>query len=282
MFKDILKIENLPFIMPALFFILAFFTILVLFLSGHFEIFTHLFRLTTKNNGVYFLIGLFAIISSFTLCISISIYHFRRMHFKLSALFLFLAIISIVFLFIEFFIERRVFDPFLLEDIISFEKEKIQISEKSAAMLVSDYFIFIFFIMLPLFTLLSNFKFSNNKIGKIFIILIPNLNTMIAAFFGFAVFNYSPTTALGYIDLISLLTAFFAFIMLMFLNYRLFYFSDILNLLLVMFLIISSIFANYQFVDSESYFEIRKAFYFITFLCWCSGIIHKCEQEENK
>lgn len=282
MIKNALKSENLSFIMSALFFILAFFTILVLFLSGHFEIFAHLFRLTTKNNGVYFLIGLFAIILSFLLCSYNSVYHFRRMHFLRSGLFISLAIFAIIFLCMEFFIERRVFDPFKLEDIVAFEKEKIQINEKSAVMLLSDYFIFIFFMALPLFTLLSNFKFSDNKITRIIVILMPNLNTMIAAFFGFAVFNYVPTTALGYIDLISLLTIFFGYVMLIFLHHKLFSFSDVLNLFLVIFLIISSIFANYQFVDSQSYFEVRKAFYFITFLCWCAGIMQNADKKSKE
>lgn len=260
----------------SLFFILAIFTLLTLLLSGIIWDFRQMFRLVTQPYGVYYCIGI-----TFLACgIIISLFHIARIYSShlpkfYSATILIALCLFISLLYYELFeLKRFNYDIFSLEDSLKFTKEDI--FKKNSYQLYLDYGIYCFFIIFPFVVYFFQLNFDKStKIGRILQLTQPNLNTIIIALFGFAVTPFFKNGMLGYIDLVLMLAG---LAMVMFLCWKRKYLVgsyELFNLFLLWIICPIILFISHAFVDGESYFEVRKAFYFLMLFGWCNNWMTK-------
>ena len=260
----------------SLFFILAIFTLLTLLLSGIVWDFRQMFRLVTQPYGVYYCIGI-----TFLACgIIISLFHMARIYSSHLPKFYSVAILVALCLFAlqlyyEFFwLKRFTYDIFSLEDSLKFTKESI--FKKDFYQFYLDYSVYCFFIVFPFAIYLFQLNFDKNtKIGRILQLTQPSLNVIIVALSGFTIMPFFKNGALGYVDLVLMLAG---LSMVMFLCWKRKYLIgsyEFFNLLLLWAICLIMLFISHTFVDGESYFEMRKAFYFLMLFGWCSSWMTK-------
>ncbi|EES89068.1 hypothetical protein [Helicobacter canadensis] len=260
----------------SLFFILTIFTLLTLLLSGIVWDFRQMFRLVTQPYGVYYCVGI-----TFLACgIIISLFHIARIYSShlpkfYSATILIALCLFVWLLYYEFFeLKRFTYDIFSLEDSLKFTKEDI--FKKNSYQLYLDYGIYCFFIIFPFVVYFFQLNFDKStKIGRILQLTQPNLNTIIIALFGFTVTPFFKNGVLGYIDLVLMLAG---LAMVMFLCWKRKYLVgsyEFFNLLLLWIVCLIMLFISHTFVDGESYFEVRKAFYFLMLFGWCNNWMTK-------
>lgn len=260
----------------SLFFILTIFTLLTLLLSGIVWDFRQMFRLVTQPYGVYYCVGI-----TFLACgIIISLFHIARIYSShlpkfYSATILIALCLFVWLLYYELFeLKRFTYDIFSLEDSLKFTKEDI--FKKNSYQLYLDYGIYCFFIIFPFVVYFFQLNFDKStKIGRILQLTQPNLNTIIIALFGFAITPFFKNGVLGYIDLVLMLAG---LAMVMFLCWKRKYLVgsyEFFNLFLLWIVCLIMLFISHTFVDGESYFEVRKAFYFLMLFGWCNNWMTK-------
>lgn len=258
-------------VFSSLYFVLAFFTILTLFLSGVVNDFKQMFRLVTQPFGIYFCTGV-----TFLLCgVIVSVFNMVRIYSshlpKLYSAMIFVALCVFgTFLYYELFVlQRTYYDIFSLEDSLKFATNE-NAFDKSFYQMVMDYSFYLFFVVFPFIIYFFKLNFDKStKIGKILQLMQPNINVMIVTLFGFAITSPMKSTA-DYIDFALLIVGLLMVGFLCLKRKYLIGFYEFLNLLLLLVNCLIIFCFSYFFVDGESYFEVRKAFYFLALFGWCN------------
>ncbi len=260
----------------SLFFILAVFTLLTLLLSGVVWDFRQMFRLVTQPYGVYYCIG----VAFLTCGVMVSVFHIVRIYSShlprfYSAVILVALCAFALFLYYELFLLKRLYyDIFSLEDSLKFTKEGI--FEKVPYQIYLDYGVYCLLVVFPFVVYFFRLSFDKStKLGRILQLTQPNLNVMIVALFGFAIMPFFRSGVLGYVDLVFMVIG---LVMMGFLFWKRRYLIgsyEFFNLLLLWILCLVMFFTSHSFVDGESYFEVRKAFYYFVFFGWCNGWMMK-------
>ncbi len=258
-------------VFSSLYFILALFTILMLALTSFAPDFKHMFRLTTQPFGVYF--GISAIL--LTCGVIVSLFNIVRIYYshlpKLYSLMIGLALLVFVFLlYYELFVMRRTyFEPFSFEDSLKLVQEDT--FSKSLYQMFVDYTCYILFVICPAATYLLNLSFDKSiKLGKILQLTQPSFNVMVSVLFGFAVSPFFKSGVMGYFDLVLLILGIGLILYCCVKRNRYVDSYELFNLFLLLVCVIIIMFSSHSFVDGESYFEVRKAFYALVLFGWCS------------
>ena len=269
------KITITDVIFSSLFFILALFTLLTLSLSSFAEDFRQLFRLVTKPYGVYYGICVTLLLSGIFLSI-LSLVRLLRNKQKIYSFLTFVMLcVFLMGLYYELFLyDRNYYDPFSLEDSLHFIEDNV--NTKIPLQRIVDYAYYTIFIIFPAVIYIFNLKFNKSSIiGKILSLTTPNINLVLCVLFGFSIFPYFKDIFADTFDLTLILLGliFFGYI-----HTKKRYLVDsyeYFNLLLLLILITILVFSNYFFVNNESYFEIRKAFYYLALFSWCNDWMNK-------
>ncbi len=270
--------KNIPFhlVFSSLYFVLALFTILMLLLSGFAEDFKQMFRLITQPYGVYFMIAIILLLGG----VVISLFHLVRIYTSYISKIYSLCIASVLLIFVcllyyQFFIEERVYlNLFSLEDSLRFVKEGIL--DKPFYIRVVDYLFYSLFVVIPCATYFLNLHFDKNKIiGRIIELMQPNFNVIIGGIFGFSISPFFKNGIIGYIELIFLVLGFLVFIYIVVIRKNLLDSYEHFNLFLLLVVFVTMMITNHSFMDAQSYFEVRKAFYILVLVGWSSGWMMK-------
>lgn len=270
------KVSFTDVIFSSLFFILALFTLLTLFLSSFVEDFRQLFRLVTKPYGVYYGICITLLFAGVALS-AINFFRLLKGNSQkiYSLLALFMLFVFLGGLYYELFLhDRNYYDPFSLEDTLHFIQDNV--NTKIPLQRIVDYSYYIIFIIFPAIIYMFNLKFNKSSlIGKVLAITTPNINLVLCVLFGFSIFPYFKDIFADTFDLTLILLGlvFFGYI-----HTKKRYLVDsyeYFNLLLLLILITILVFANYFFVNNESYFEMRKTFYYLALFSWCNDWMNK-------
>ena len=244
-------------VFSSLYFVLALFTILMLVLTSFTPDFKHMFRLTTQPFGVYFSIS--AILLACGVIVSLfNIVRIYSSHLpKLYSLMIGCALCVFAFLlYYELFVMRRTyFEPFSFEDSLRLTQENVFSK--------TIYQMYIF-----------NFSFNKStNFGKLLQLIQPSFNVMLGVLFGFSISPFFKSGILGYFDLM-LLCVGIGLVLYLCIKRNIDSY-EIFNLFLLLIICIVIMISSYSFVDSESYFEVRKAFYALVLFGWCSAWMMK-------
>lgn len=270
------KITISHLVFSSLFFILALFTILMLTLTSFVMDFKQMFRLTTQPFGVYFSVGLFLLIGG----VATSFYHLVRIFSsalpkKYGVVIFFALCIFVLLLYGELFVLQRIhFDPFSLKDSLALEQNYI--FTKTHYQMTLDYSFYIFFVVLPIVFYLFNLSFNKGKaLGKILHLTQPSFNLVFGVLCGFSVMPFFKGGVFGYVDLVLFLLGLFVVLYLCVKRSGYLDSYEYFNLFLVLVISVLMMVAKYEFINSESYFEVRKAFYFLVLFGWCNAWMNK-------
>lgn len=263
-------------VFSSLYFVLALFTILMLALTSFAPDFKHMFRLTTQPFGVYF--GISAILLA---CgVIVSLFNIARIYYshlpKLYSAMIGLALcVFALLLYYELFVMRRTyFEPFSFEDSLKLVQEDA--FSKSLYQMFVDYTCYILFVICPAVIYLFNFSFDKSvKLDKILQLTQPSFNVMLGVLFGFAVSPFFKSGIMGYFDLVLLALGLGLILYCCVKRNRYFDSYEFFNLFLLLVCVLIVMFSSYSFVDGESYFEVRKAFYALVLFGWCSAWMMK-------
>lgn len=261
-------------VFSSLYFVLALFTILMLVLTSFTPDFKHMFRLTTQPFGVYFsisaiLLACGAIVSLFNI---VRIYSSHLP--KLYSLMIGCALCVFAFLlYYELFVMRRTyFEPFSFEDSLRLTQENV--FSKTIYQMFVDYICYIFFVIFPAIFYIFNFSFNKStNFGKLLQLIQPSFNVMLGVLFGFSISPFFKSGILGYFDLM-LLCVGIGLVLYLCIKRNIDSY-EIFNLFLLLIICVVIMISSYSFVDSESYFEVRKAFYALVLFGWCSAWMMK-------
>ena len=262
-------------VFASLYFVLGLFTILMLVLTSYFNEFGQMFRLTTQPFGVYFNIGIILL----TCSVIVAIFNIVRIYIShLPKVYsLAIGIVLCVFLFLlysEMFLLKRVFlDIFSLKDSIALNNENV--FYKNLYQIVTDYTFYCFFILFPAIIYLANLSFDKSAIGKILQLTQPSFNVIICALFGFVITPFFKSGIYGYIDL-GLLCLGLCFVgYYCFKRYGTMDSYEYFNVFLLFIVCFVMFFGDFKFVNGESYFEVRKAFYILVLFGWSNSWMMK-------
>lgn len=258
-------------IFSSLYFILALFTILMLVLTSFVPDFKHMFRLTTQPFGVYFGVCIVLLIGG----VFVSIFNIIRIYYshlpKFYSILIGLALCLFIFLlYYELFVANRTyFDIFSFEDSLKLIQKNA--FSKNFYQGCVDYIFYIFFVICPAMAYLFNFSFDKSlKISRILQLIQPGFNAMIGVLFGFTISPFLKYGVMGYFDLTLLILGLGLMLYLCIKGNRRFDSYELFNLLLLLIVGVVMMISSHDFVDGESYFEIRKAFYALVLFGWCS------------
>ncbi|MBD5165322.1 hypothetical protein [Helicobacter sp.] len=258
-------------VFSSLYFILALFTILMLALTSFTPDFKHMFRLTTQPFGVYF--GISTIL--LTCGVIVSLFNIVRIYYShlpklYSAMISFALLVFVLLLYYELFVMRRTyFEPFSFEDSLKLVQEDA--FSKSLYQMFVDYACYILFVICPAAIYLLNLSFDKSiKFGKILQLTQPSFNVMMGVLFGFAVSPFFKSGIMGYFDLALLVLGLGLILYCCVKRSRYFDSYELFNLFLLLVCVLIIMFSSHSFVDGESYFEVRKAFYALVLFGWCS------------
>lgn len=258
-------------IFSSLYFILALFTILMLALTSFAPDFQHMFRLTTQPFGVYF--GISAIL--LTCGVIVSLFNIVRIYSshlpKFYSLVIGLALCVFLFLlYYELFITRRTyFEPFSFEDSLRLVQENA--FSKNTYQILVDYLCYILFVICPAIFYLFNFSFDKSmNLGKLLQLIKPSFNVMLGVLFGFSISPFFKSGIVGYFDLVLLAFGLGLVLYLCVKGKRTLDSYEMFNLCLLIVMYVVMMISSYSFVDGESYFEVRKAFYVLVLFGWCN------------
>lgn len=253
----------------SVFFIVSIFTILLLFLSGFVHELSQMFRLMTKPYGVYFIVEVAFLIFGVILSVFSLFRLYRLPKLYLIVIFFMACIFGILFYLESFIVSRIYLDLFSLEDMLKFNNDNMFV--KTYYQMIVDYIMYLLFIIIPSFIYLLSLRFDKNtKIGKILKLTKPNFNVIISALFAFCISPFFSGNLFGYIDLCLYLFGFALILTIVFKKKIILDSYEYFNLFLLILLMCVMIFCSHRFVDSESYFEIRKALYAFVVFGWCS------------
>lgn len=263
-------------VFSSLYFILALFTILMLALTSFAPDFKHMFRLTTQPFGVYF--GICVILLA---CgVIVSVFNIVRIYYshlpKFYSVIIGLSLCVFAFsLYYELFVVRRTyFDAFSFEDSLRLVQENA--FTKSLYQGCVDYAFYILFVFCPAVAYLFGLSFDKSlKFGRILHLIQPSFNVMLSVLFGFAISPFFKSGIAGYFDLVLLVLGLGMALYLCIKGNRSFDSYEIFNLLLLLIMCVIMMISSYGFVDGESYFEVRKAFYALVLFGWCSSWMMK-------
>lgn len=263
-------------VFSSLYFVLALFTILMLALTSFVPDFKHMFRLTTQPFGVYF--GISAIL--LTCGIIVSLFNIARVYYShlpklYSTMIGFALLVFALLLYCELFVMRRTyFEAFSFEDSLKLVQEGA--FSKSLYQMFVDYTCYILFVICPAIIYLFNLSFDKSaKFDKILQLTQPSFNIMVGVLFGFAVSPFFKNGIMGYFDLVLLILGLGLILYCCVKRNKYFDSYELFNLFLLLVCVLIIMFSSYSFVDGESYFEVRKAFYALVLFGWCSAWMMK-------
>ncbi|MDE5925728.1 MAG: hypothetical protein K2G68_03290, partial [Helicobacter sp.] len=135
---------------------------------------------------------------------------------------------------------------------------------------------YIFFVICPAVFYIFNFSFNKStNFGKLLQLIQPSFNVMLGVLSGFSISPFFKSGILGYFDLALLSLGLGLVLYLCIKGNRNIDSYEIFNLFLLLIICIVIMISSYSFVDGESYFEVRKAFYALVLFGWCSAWMMK-------
>lgn len=276
------KIGRTDVIFSSLFFILALFTLFVLSLSGSVDGFKQLFSLVTKPYGVYCTIGMIFLVcglflSLFTL---VRLNHSPTQKIYIFAVFVMSCLFAWI-LYYEFFIfERFYHNPYSLEELLQLTQEDAL--KKTLFQRSLDYGYYILFIIFPITIHLRDLHFDrSSKLGSLLQLTLPNMNLNLCVLFGFSIFPFFSET-MGIFDCTLVIAGLFCFGYIHIKKRYLINSYEYFNFLLLLILIVVLLFSYYHYVNSESYFEIRRSFYYLALFAWCNDWMNKIKTSDRR
>lgn len=263
-------------IFSSLYFILALFTILMLALTSFAPDFKHMFRLTTQPFGVYY--GISATLLACGLIVSIfnivRIYSSHLPKFYSVVIGLALCVFAFLLYYELFVLSRTYFEPFSFEDSLRLSQENA--FSKNVYQIFVDYVCYIFFVICPALFYVFNFSFDRGtNLGKLLQLIQPSFNVMLGVLFGFAISPFFKSGIVGYFDLVLLILGLGLALYLCIKGNRSFDSYEIFNFFLLIVVCVVVMISSHSFVDGESYFEVRKAFYILVLFGWCNAWMMK-------
>lgn len=269
------KITTPYLVFASLYFVLALFTILMLVLTSCFDEFGQMFRLTTQPFGVYFNIEIVLLACS----VIVAIFNIARIYVSnLPKMYsIAIGIVLCVFLYLlycEIFLSKRVFlDIFSFKDSIALNEENV--FYKNIYQVVVDYVFYCLFILFPSIVYLTNLSFDKSVIGKILQLTQPSFSVAICVFFGFVVTPFLKSGMYGYVDLALFCIGVCLIGFYCFRRHKNMDSYEYFNVFLLFLVCLIMFFGDFRFVNGESYFEVRKAFYGLALFGWSNGWMMK-------
>ena len=276
------KVSKTDIIFSSLFFVLALFTLLILSLSGSVDGFKQLFSLVTKPYGVYYKIGIIFLVcglflSLFTL---VRLNRYRMQKIYVFAVFVMFCLFVWI-LYYEFFIFERLYhDPYSLKELLELTQEDAL--KKTLFQRAIDYSYYVLFVIFPIIIHLFDLHFDkSSKLGRLFQLTLPSMNLNLCVLFGFSVFPFF-SEMMGIVDCTLVIIGLICFGYIHTKKRHLIDSYEYFNFLLLLLLIVILIFSHYHYVDNESYFEIRRSFYYLALFAWCNDWMNKIKTSDRR
>ncbi|MGP1580407.1 MAG: hypothetical protein ACTTH5_05240 [Wolinella sp.] len=257
----------------SLFFLLALFTLLVMWLSNYVDNFGQLFMLVNKNHGIY--ASIFDMLAIFGILMGILFLRVRAREnlarrYKLSIITM-IALFALL-LFLSMTAHSSSTNPHgfpLLDDFYTLRQNIAHFIDSYLGKRGLDMTFLTFFALLPMGAAIKNIDFNyEDRFGQLFYLLRPSANVVIITIFACMIQPFFKDHWWEYWELLITLLALALLAWLFYRQPKIFGFYERFNLTLLVACVLLMLFSSGLFQEGVNYYGTKKALYMLILLGW--------------